>query len=44
MAYAIGMTKGMTATTFAPDKSATRAQAAAMLCRLLERQGANAGA
>ena len=37
VAYAIGMTKGMTATTFAPDKSATRAQAAAMLVRIYEK-------
>ena len=35
--YAIGMTKGMTATTFAPDKTATRAQAAAMLVRIYEK-------
>ena len=37
VAYAIGMTKGMTATTFAPDRSATRAQAAAMLVRIYEK-------
>ena len=37
VAYAIGMTKGMTATTFAPGKSATRAQAAAMLVRIYEK-------
>ena len=37
VAYAIGMTNGMTATTFAPDKSATRAQAAAMLVRIYEK-------
>ena len=37
VAYAIGMTKGMTATTFAPDKTATRAQAAAMLVRIYEK-------
>ena len=37
VAYAIGMTKGMTATTFAPGKTATRAQAAAMLVRIYEK-------
>ena len=37
VAYAIGMTKGMTAITFAPDRSATRAQAAAMLVRIYEK-------
>lgn len=37
VAYAIGMTKGMTASTFAPDKTATRAQAAAMLVRIYEK-------
>ena len=37
VAYAIGMTKGMTATIFAPDKTATRAQAAAMLVRIYEK-------
>lgn len=34
IAYAIGMTKGVTATTFAPRNTATRAQAAAMLVRI----------
>ncbi len=33
----VGMTNGATATTFAPKKSATRAQAAAMLVRVYER-------
>ena len=37
VAYAIGMTKGVTATTFAPNSSATRAQAAAMLVRIYEK-------
>ena len=37
MAYAIGMTKGTTATTFAPKATATRAQAAAMLVRIYEK-------
>jgi len=37
VAYAIGMTKGVTATTFAPNASATRAQAAAMLVRIYEK-------
>ena len=37
VAYAIGMIKGMTAITFAPDRSATRAQAAAMLVRIYEK-------
>jgi len=37
VAYAIGMTKGVTATTFAPNASATRAQAAAMLVRMYEK-------
>lgn len=37
VAYAIGMTNGMTATTFAPGARATRAQAAAMLVRIYEK-------
>jgi len=37
VAYAIGMTKGTGATTFAPDANATRAQAAAMLVRIYEK-------
>lgn len=37
VAYEIGMTKGMTATTFVPSTSATRAQAAAMLVRIYEK-------
>jgi len=37
IAYDIGMTKGVTATTFAPNASATRAQAAAMLVRIYEK-------
>ncbi|MCI2057571.1 MAG: S-layer homology domain-containing protein [Oscillibacter sp.] len=37
VAYAIGMTNGITATTFAPNNKATRAQAAAMLVRIYEK-------
>lgn len=37
VAYAIGMTKGTSATTFSPDTTATRAQAAAMLVRIYEK-------
>lgn len=37
VAYEIGMTKGLTDTTFAPDRTATRAQAAAMLVRIYEK-------
>lgn len=37
VAYAIGMTKGTTATTFSPNHTATRAQAAAMLVRIYEK-------
>ena len=37
VAYAIGMTKGTSETTFAPDANATRAQAAAMLVRIYEK-------
>lgn len=37
VAYEIGMTNGMTAETFAPNASATRAQAAAMLVRIYEK-------
>lgn len=37
VAYDIGMTKGTSATTFAPNATATRAQAAAMLLRIYEK-------
>lgn len=37
IAYAIGMTKGTTDTTFSPNQTATRAQVAAMLVRLYEK-------
>lgn len=37
VAYAIGMTNGASATTFAPNSTATRAQAAAMLVRIYEK-------
>lgn len=37
VAYDIGMTKGTSATTFAPNATATRAQAAAMLVRIYEK-------
>ena len=37
VAYEIGMTKGLTDTTFGPDRTATRAQAAAMLVRIYEK-------
>ena len=37
VAYAIGMTNGTSATTFSPDNTATRAQAAAMLARIYEK-------
>lgn len=37
VAYAIGMTKGISATTFAPNATATRAQAAAMLVRIYDK-------
>ena len=37
VAYDIGMTKGLTSTTFGPDQTATRAQAAAMLVRIYEK-------
>jgi spore germination protein YaaH len=37
VAYQIGMTNGMTASTFAPDNRSTRAQAAAMLVRIYEK-------
>ena len=37
VAYAIGLTKGTSATTFSPDSTATRAQAAAMLVRIHEK-------
>ena len=38
VAYDIGMTKGTSATTFGPDQTATRAQAAAMLVRIYEKR------
>lgn len=37
VAYTIGMTKGTTSTTFSPNRTATRAQAAAMLVRIYEK-------
>lgn len=37
IAYAIGMTKGTSDTTFSPNQTATRAQVAAMLVRLYEK-------
>ena len=37
IAYTIGMTNGTSATTFSPDNTATRAQAAAMLVRIYEK-------
>ena len=37
VAYDIGMTKGTSATTFSPDNTATRGQAAAMLVRIYEK-------
>lgn len=37
VAYTIGMTKGTSETTFSPDQTATRAQAAAMLVRIYEK-------
>ena len=37
IAYDIGMTKGTSQTTFSPDSTATRAQAAAMLVRIYEK-------
>jgi len=37
VAYTIGMTKGITDTTFGPNLTATRAQAAAMLVRIYEK-------
>lgn len=37
VAYTIGMTNGTSATTFSPDATATRAQAAAMLVRIYEK-------
>ncbi|MBR0280309.1 MAG: S-layer homology domain-containing protein [Oscillibacter sp.] len=37
IAYAIGMTKGTTDTTFSPNQTATRAQAAAMMARIYEK-------
>lgn len=43
VAYDIGMTKGTSATTFGPDVTATRAQAAAMLVRIYEKLRQDAG-
>ena len=43
VAYDIGMTKGTSATTFSPDATATRAQAAAMLLRIYEKRSAERG-
>ena len=43
VAYAIGMTKGTSDTTFSPDATATRAQAAAMLVRIYEKLGRETG-
>ena len=37
IAYTIGMTNGTSATTFSPENTATRAQAAAMLVRIYEK-------
>ncbi|WP_409968395.1 S-layer homology domain-containing protein [Bengtsoniella intestinalis] len=37
VAYAMGMTNGISETTFAPDNTATRAQAATMLVRIYEK-------
>lgn len=37
VAYTIGMTNGTSASTFSPDSTATRAQAAAMLVRIYEK-------
>ena len=37
VAYAIGMTNGTSATTFSPERTATRGQAAAMLVRIYEK-------
>ena len=41
VAYTIGMTKGITDTTFGPNLTATRAQAAAMLVRIYEKMNAD---
>ena len=41
VAYTIGMTKGVTADTFGPNLTATRAQAAAMLVRIYEKMNAD---
>ena len=40
IAQALGMVRG----SYQGDRTATRGELAAMLCRLLERQGANVGA
>ena len=41
IAYRIGMTNGTSPTTFSPDNTATRAQAAAMLVRIYEKISAS---
>ena len=41
IAYTIGMTNGTSATTFSPNNTATRAQAAAMLVRIYEKISAS---
>ena len=41
VAYTIGMTKGITDTTFGPNLTATRAQASAMLVRIYEKMKAD---
>lgn len=43
VAYAIGMTNGTSATTFSPNATATRAQAAAMLVRIYEKMETASG-
>ena len=43
IAYAIGMTNGTSATTFSPNATATRAQAAAMLVRIYEKMETASG-
>lgn len=42
VAYEIGMTKGTSTAAFSPDATATRAQAAAMLLRIYEKQSSEA--
>lgn len=43
VAYDIGMTKGTSATTFGPNQTATRSQAAAMLVRIYEKRRQSTG-